>query len=119
MKPSYRGIAVALLHCSFVLSVAGKYAVDRQRLPRVWAKAAPANPSLPIRGRYLSLRLLSPPQLTGQTVAFFLPEHVPNPSSRPPDEELWVEVSVSHTGPPRPVRLAVRKNGVQTPLDVR
>jgi hypothetical protein len=36
MKPLYRGIAVALLQCLIVLTVAGKYALDRQRLPRGW-----------------------------------------------------------------------------------
>jgi hypothetical protein len=45
------------------LTVAGKYAVDRQRLPRVWAKTGPVDPYLPLRGRYLSLQLevASPP----------------------------------------------------------
>src|ERR1019366_4049071 len=57
MKPVYRGIAVAVLQCLIVLSVAGKYALDRERLPRVWAMAAPFDPYLPVRGRYVSLRL--------------------------------------------------------------
>ena len=57
MKPAYRGIAVAVLHCLIALSIYGKYAVDRGRLPRVWVKAAPVDPNLPIRGRYLSIRL--------------------------------------------------------------
>ena len=66
MKPLYRGIAVALLQCLIVLSVAGKYALDRQRLPRVWVKAAPVDPSLPVRGRYVSLRLeVAAPPATG------------------------------------------------------
>ena len=57
MKPIYRGMAVAVLQCLIVLSVAGKYAVDRERLPRVWVQAAPFDPELPVRGRYVSLRL--------------------------------------------------------------
>jgi len=57
MKPAYRGIAVAVLQCLIALSIYGKYTVDRDRLPRVWAKAAPVDPNLPIRGRYLSVRL--------------------------------------------------------------
>jgi GDYXXLXY protein len=40
-----------------VLSVAGKYAYDRETLPRVWVKCAPVDPNLPVRGRYVSLRL--------------------------------------------------------------
>jgi hypothetical protein len=58
MKPVYRGIAVAVLQCAVVLSVAGKYTLDRERLPRVWAMAMPFDPYLPVRGRYVSLRLL-------------------------------------------------------------
>ena len=57
MKPAYRGIAVALLQCAIVLSAYAKYTLDRERLPRAWAKAAPYDPNLPIRGRYVSIRL--------------------------------------------------------------
>jgi hypothetical protein len=57
MKPAYRGIAVLVVQCAIALSVFGKYALDRERLPRVWAQAAPVDPNLPIRGRYLALRL--------------------------------------------------------------
>ena len=57
MKMLYRGVAVTVLQCLIVLSLAGKYAVDRNRLPRAWAKAAPVDPNLPVRGRYLSVRL--------------------------------------------------------------
>jgi hypothetical protein len=68
MKPLYRGIAVALLQCLIVLGVAGKYAMDQERLPRAWVKAAAGDPSLPIRGRYVSLRLevTAPQETAGQ-----------------------------------------------------
>jgi len=159
MKPAYRGIAVALTQCLIVLSVAGKYEFDRVRLPRVWAKAAPVDPNLPVRGRYVSLRLevsgqepgandywrcarlsiqngrlVATPVAPGtalmisrsqnqtwaltEPVAFFIPEHIPDPSRRAPDEELWVEVSLPKNGPPRLLRLGVKKNGVLTPLDL-
>ncbi len=49
-------------------------------------------------------------------VAYFIPEHVADPSRRPPGEELWVEVSVPREGPPRPIRLGVLKDGVLAPL---
>ena len=156
MKSVYRGVAVAVLQCLMVLSVAGKYALDRERLPRVWVKAAPIDPNLPVRGRYVSLRLqvegppvrvqLTPARLSvvggrllatpdpGGTiyivpdgaqwnllepVAFFIPEHVSDPSRRDPGEELWVEVSVPARGSPRPIRLGVKKDGVLTPLELR
>jgi len=57
MKPAYRGIAVLVVQCAIALSVYGKYTLDRERLPRVWAQAANIDPYLPKRGRYLVLRL--------------------------------------------------------------
>jgi hypothetical protein len=57
VKASYRGAALLLLQCLLVLSVAGKYAWDRERLPRAWANATPVDPSLPIRGRYVIMQL--------------------------------------------------------------
>jgi uncharacterized membrane-anchored protein len=53
-----------------------------------------------------------------QTLAFFIPEHVADPSVRAPGEELWVEVTLPKQGGPRPIRLAVKKDGVLTPLDL-
>jgi len=53
-----------------------------------------------------------------QPLAFFIPEHVPDPSLRGPGEELWVEVTLPARGAPRPIRLAIKKDGVFTPLDL-
>ena len=53
-------------------------------------------------------------------VAFFIPEHIPDPSRRPSGETLWVEVTVPRKGPPRPIRLGVRKgDGPVAPLQLR
>lgn len=57
MKPLDRGLIVALLQCLIVTSTAGVYAWDRERLPRVWAKASPSPGQLALRGRYLQLQL--------------------------------------------------------------
>ncbi len=57
MKPLYRGIAVAVVQCLLVLCVAGKYSSDRDRLPRVWVRVAPAMHDVPRRGRYARLNL--------------------------------------------------------------
>jgi len=159
MKSLYRGLMVAALQCVIVLSLAGKYALDRERLPRVWVKTAPYDPMLPVRGRYVSLRLqvetLADTNLTwtsarlavvdgrlvattvksgdgvlisptanqtwviNEPVAFFIAEHVKDPSRRAAGEELWVEVSVPSTGAPRPLRLGVKRDGVLKPLDLR
>jgi uncharacterized membrane-anchored protein len=56
--------------------------------------------------------------ILNQPLAFFIPEHVPDPSARAPGEELWVEVTLPKQGAPRPIRLAVKKDGVLTPLDL-
>ena len=146
MTPAYRGLAILGLQCALVLSVAGKYAWDRDRLPRVWANATPVDPDLPIRGRYVTMQLRVEPgdrrddtlmvRLSAENgklvahsdpkgthmiwrrspdvwvltepVAYFLPEHAPDPSRRQPGQELWVEVSVPPNGPPRPIRLMVK-----------
>lgn len=53
-------------------------------------------------------------------VAFFIPPDVPDPSRRPPGEQLWVEVTLPAEGPPRPIRLGVkREGGPITPLALR
>ncbi len=157
MKTAYRGLIIGALQCLMVLSIAGKYAMERTSLPRVWANATPYDPSLPIRGRYISLRLrVDVPENFGgyyqsvrlqvensrltatlasgagltiskfprgwilaQPVAFFIPDNVPDPSQLKPGEELWVEVSVPKTGLPRPLRLAIKKDGTMTPLQFR
>jgi hypothetical protein len=160
-----KGALLAVVQLLIVGTLAGKLLADRARYPRVWVKTAPYDPDLPIRGRYVRLRLEvkaepafvpSEEQTPGETklfryfpnadlqvrngeliavpneqgatgvqvmsgqgdhallneaVAFFIPEHVEDPSIRPRGEELWVEVTVPRAGPPRPIRLGVKKGG--------
>ncbi len=54
-----------------------------------------------------------------EPLAFFIPEHVPDPSIRPAGEELWAEVTIPGSGPPRPIRLGVMRQGKLTPLHLR
>jgi hypothetical protein len=157
MSRLLKGLLLTLVHVALVLTVAAKYYGDRVSLPRAWALAAPYDPNLPIRGRYVRLQLRVEPRgaplpqpgratlsaedgklvaafgpegvpvtrvaegriALSEPVAFFIPEHVADPSRRPPGEALWVEVSVPKEGPPRPVRLGVKKDGVLTPLPLR
>jgi hypothetical protein len=152
------------------VAVAGKYLVDRHTLPRGWVRTEPFDPELPIRGRYVQLRVetrlddalrkndvpkaeprasglwLGPARLAmdgaglilrsdksgkqfwiqtadgrhflNEPVAYFIPEKVADPSRRPAGEELWVEVSLPRRGPPRPIRLGVRRGGMLTPLSL-
>jgi hypothetical protein len=46
----------------------------------------------------------------------FLPARLAAPWPRPPDEEVWVEVTVPARGLPRLIRLGVKKNGILTPF---
>ena len=176
MTSIQKGVAVAAVQLALVASLGAKYALDRAWLPRVWTQTAAYDPDLPIRGRYLSVRLrveagnvyrdtplpkanrfsfwgdtrdvklsvqdgrlvASPADRpTGlqvarwtnnrgeevtalsEPVAFFLPEHVTDPSWRKPGEELWIEVTVPKKGPPRPIRLAVKRGETFTPLDFK
>lgn len=52
-----RGIFLGAAQALLLLLIAGKYACDRGRLPAVWAQATLGDPELPVRGRYLALRL--------------------------------------------------------------
>jgi hypothetical protein len=176
MNLSRKGIILAVLQLAIVASLAAKYAIDRARFPRVWAQTVAYDPDLPIRGRYLSVRLrvdadqvysgselpkgnpgffwgdtrdvylraenghlvashaLRPTGLsvtrwktrTGEVtevlsepVSYFLPEHAIDPSRRKPGEELWIEVTVPAKGPPRPIRLAVKRGDTFTPLEIK
>jgi hypothetical protein len=54
-----------------------------------------------------------------EPVAFFIPEHVSDPSRRLPGEQLWVETTIPKKGMPRPIRLGVKKDdGPIMPLDL-
>ena len=115
-----KGIAVGLLHLAIVGSLGAKLLIDRSLRPRVWTRVAPVDPDHPLRGRYVSLRIAWAPdvKLVNQRLAFFIPEHVPDPSIRPSGEELWAEVTLPRRGAPRPIRLAVKKDGTLTPLEL-
>jgi len=55
-----------------------------------------------------------------EPVAFFIPEHIPDPSRRQEGEELWAEVTIPKKGLPRPIRLGVKKDDSPImPLELR
>jgi hypothetical protein len=114
-----KGLILAAIHVALALTVTAKFAYDRATLPRVWVKTAAYDPMLPLRGRYVRLRLVDRPAEFPESVVFFIPADLPDPSRRPQGEELWAEVSVPNKGAPRPIRLGVKKGGVLTPLDLR
>src|SRR5580704_10989670 len=57
MTPFSKGLILAAAHVAMVLSLGGKLLVDRASMPRVWVRALPYDPNLPIRGRYVNLNI--------------------------------------------------------------
>jgi uncharacterized membrane-anchored protein len=48
-------LVLAAVHVALLGLVGARYAADRARHPRVWARVTPIDPDLPIRGRYVAL----------------------------------------------------------------
>lgn len=194
MKLSKASILLLIVQLVIVSSVAAKYLYQRQSCPRVWTRAAAYDPSLPMRGRYLSLQLRVdgcastlpsakqaqfPRNSDGtvkygsvfsipgtqtvtfpaklqikdghllavrpdgvetvkgtqmvtasstapcsemtlvQPVLFFLPEHARSPLPTASGEELWIEVTLPPSGPPRPLHLAIKTAQAWKTLDLR
>jgi hypothetical protein len=156
MTPLVKGLVLGGVQIALVASLGGKLLLDRSTMPRAWVETRPYDPNLPIRGRYVSLRIAAEAQGFGggvlyaqvklsvengkliarptesglmaslsageavlsEPVAYFIPENIPDPSRRPPGEQLWVEVTIPPKGPPRPIQLGVKKDGKLTPLGV-
>lgn len=128
MNALQKGVLLGALQCTLVLSLTGKLLYDRVTCPRLWVKTAPYDPSLPMRGRYLSLTLMPEPgapyfdRTARQRVVFFVPESrtQAEPLRFDPDSpEVWAEVTIPSCGPPRPIRLGIKKDGQIQPLEVR
>lgn len=182
MTQKYRAAVLLVIQAVLVLSIAGKYLYERKTCPRVWVPSAQYDPSLPLRGRYLSLQLavdacalphdaahqmpgfdnrhnlnnwrwdvkpvaqdgkLVPllasdtdrPEQTDEAtirgnqpcnrarlsknVEYFVSDKAKAPFPLKPHEELWVEVTVPPIGPPRPIQLAISKDGAFTPLAIQ
>lgn len=68
-----------------------------------------ADPQSPVDASTLTLRVGTPCEsaLLYDTTEFFIAEHAQTPFPLAKGEELWAEVTVPPTGPPRPLRLAV------------
>jgi hypothetical protein len=81
-----------------------------------------ANPADHPTGLHLYRRIINrgePVTALMEPVAFFLPEHAMDPSVRRAGEELWMEVTVPKTGPPRPIQLAIKRGESFTPLGIK
>lgn len=100
------------------------YGPARLRVDGTTLIAEPAEPYRP--GGWEDVRFVGrSPNDLGQWVilapplAVFLPEHVPDPTLRKIGEELWIEVTVPPEGPPRPIRLGIKRANTEiVPLSV-
>jgi hypothetical protein len=54
-------------------------------------------------------------QINNQSL-YFVPEHADSTLLRKRGEELWFEATIPRKGPPRAIRLGIKKDGVLTPL---
>jgi hypothetical protein len=55
--------------------------------------------------------------ITQEPALLFVPDSAKIPSLKA-GQEMWVEVTVPTKGPPRPIRVAIKKDGVLTPLNL-
>ena len=190
MKLSRVSLALLIIQVAIVSTIGLKYLYQRATCPRVWTRTAAYDPTLVMRGRYLSLQLTvdgcsstlpsaknaqfprnvngtpsSPtfnvnapgnvwfqallavkdnkliavriPESESSTstqsvfavpgascdrmrlsvpVDFYIPEHANDPTWLRGGQELWIEVTVPPKGPPRPLQLALKENGIWKPL---
>jgi hypothetical protein len=54
-----------------------------------------------------------------EPVDFYIAEHAADPTRLRPGQELWMEVTVPPKGPPRPLQLALKDNGVWKQLAIQ
>ncbi len=58
--------------------------------------------------------------MTNEPSLFFISDTATDPSFRNAAEQLWFEATIPKKGPPRPIRLAVRKpDGTFTPIEAK
>ena len=190
MKVAKVSLILLVIQVAIVSTVAIKYLYQRATCPRVWTRTAAYDPTLIMRGRYLSLQLtvdgcsstlpsakaaqfprnvngtVSSPNFNitapdtvwfqarlavknnkliairvpesqsttsaqnvsappgspcdqmrlSEPVDFYIAEHAEDPTWLKRGQELWIEVTVPPKGPPRPMQLALKDNGVWKPL---
>ncbi len=96
-----KGLLLGGLHLALVLSLGAKLLIDRATRPRVWVKTAPVDPSLPIRGRYVSLQAEIPVTGVDRFPLRPRPAYLKETDPWPPvweTHDVEVELSVSASG---------------------
>jgi hypothetical protein len=80
------------------------------RVPEWESSKSTQSVSAPPRAPCDQMRLSEP-------VDFYIAEHANDPTWLKRGQELWIEVTVPPKGPPRPLQLALKDNGVWKPLE--
>lgn len=98
-------------------------AILRVEAGRIVAEAKPLERGFDPSGLHVTVRLIQRQDqqfaVLDKPVAFFISEDILDPSHRPAGEELWVEVTIPKKGPPRPIRLGVKKgDGPIEPMEL-
>lgn len=131
IRGRYLSLNVAVPAEGFSLrTLPSMYAKDKEGKPVVQEYPVPNRGDLILRAQQL-IAIANPDGEYGVTIrhngdgleavvraetTYFLPEHNTGPARRGPGEELWIEATIPRKGPPRPIRLGVKKDGVLTPL---
>lgn len=79
-----------------------------------------AVPADGLRGEWVTLRKNSDGTVEAtlqEPVLFFIPDTAKVPTLKP-GQRVWVEVTVPAQGPPRPIRIGIKENGIITPLNL-
>lgn len=77
-----------------------------------------AKPQGPGPGQWVNLHRNNDGSLIAfceQPVLLFIPDQAVMPGLKS-GEQMWVEVTIPVKGPPRPIRIGIKQNGVLTPL---
>jgi len=111
----YNGVKDDTMHVYLYSgSFHAKLGVENNRLIASWNDAEDSNLQSVVQdhrqgGACDALMLENP-------LDFYIPEHSVDPTAHLAGKELWVEVTVPPKGPPRPLQLALKENGVWKPM---
>ena len=54
-----KGLILAVFHVVLILTIGAQFAYDRATAPRGWMRTVPYDPNTPLRGRYVTMRVLA------------------------------------------------------------
>lgn len=115
-----------------VTKSAYSYSRDKDGKPIFWPEARPGRCDLVLRNNILTAvgseqgqytlfvrQFRDQPSvvLVNTMTPFFIPEHLDTRAIRNA-QQLWMEATIPRKGPPRPIRLAAKQDGVLSPFEI-